>query len=241
VRVRARGIRAGGGAVYLSGSAPVNLTSGYSALWKRVVAAAEYRRKLAWRVRPRRSVPWDVFAVRYGDLTIEKATLDRLQKAQEQRPPEAASCYAQAACSPNFAEAVAELQYGSDALSLQQIEHIRRLGETQELIAEAFYTRLRFGRIATIAIAAVSLVALPKETVEKYLGIDYATFGGIVFVGTVVALGALALITLWPGRLAARRAEHTRLFKAVLIYLETRARQDAEAASSNSTSTPDEG
>ena len=218
----------------------MNLTSAYSVLWATVVGAANYRSKLARRVRPIPFVLWDVFAVRFGDLTIEE-TLTRLRKAHEQRPPPGGSPYAGAACSANFAEAVAKHFYETNPVSLHEVERIRRLGEIQELIAETFYVRLRFGRIATIAIAAAGLVALPKETVEKYLGLEYAAFGGIVFVGTAVVLGLMALTTLWPGRLAARRARQTRLFKAVLVYLESLAFHDAEPTSTGSTSAPKEG
>lgn len=187
-----------------------------------------------------RCAPYNVVAVRYGDLTIKRKTRVRLNDAQERRPPTASSPYAEVACSPNFAEAVAKLFYAETALSLREVEHITRLGEIQELIAERFYARLRFGGIATIAIAAAGLVALPKETVEDF-GLDYAAFGAIVFVGTLLVLGFAALITVWPGRLAAHRARHTRLFKSVLVYLEALASQDAEPTSSTSASTEDEG
>ncbi|HEY3205779.1 MAG TPA: hypothetical protein VGJ58_02390 [Gaiellaceae bacterium] len=183
-------------------------------------------------------VPWDVFAVRFGDLTIERR-LTRLEKAQKERPPEASTAYAEVGCSPNLAEAVAVRFCAASALSLREVEHIRRLGEIQELIADRFYARLRFGRVATIAIAAAGLVALPQETVEKYLSVDYAVFGAIVFVGTVLVLAVMALITVWPGRLAGRRARHKRLFKAVVVYLESLASQNAPRASSVSNSIPD--
>jgi hypothetical protein len=199
------------------------------ALWKTVVEAADYRETLAKRVRPRWFVPWDVFAVRVGDLTIE-GTLTRLKEAREKRPP-AESRYAEAACASNFAEALAKLFYAENRVSLQEVERIRRLGEIQELIAERFYARLRFGRIAAIAIAAVGLVALPKETVEKYSTLTYAAFGGIVFIVTGLALLVIALIARTPGRLAKRRARHTQLFKAVMVYLESLASRDAQPTS----------
>src|SRR4051812_28426500 len=191
----------------------VSLTSTYSALWKTVVDAADYREKLAKRVRPKRFVPWDVFAVRVGDVTIE-GTLTRLKEAQEKRAP-AKSPYAAAACASNFAEVLAKLFYKDNRMSPQELERVRRLGEIQELIAERFYTRLRFGRVATIATAAIGLVALPKETVEKYSTLTYAAFGGLVFIVTVGVLLIIALIARKPGQLAKRRTRHTQLFKAV--------------------------
>jgi hypothetical protein len=220
----------------------MNRTRHYSALWTVVEEAARYRSALARRVSPWTLRPYDALAVRFADVTTKEGTVKRLKVAKKpKRKPNANvpdSALHKAALRSNFAEAVAELFFAQTQVSPREVEEIKRIGAIQESIAESFYAPLRFGRFAAVALGVAGVLALPKEPVEDYFDVSYAKFAVFVFGLTLFVLVLLGLISWRPGRLAARRARNTRLFKGVLVYLEFLA---AEAEAIGATTTTDPG
>jgi hypothetical protein len=122
---------------------------------------------------------------------------------------------------------VARLAIEKFSLTRADVLHLKQIAGIQDTISSSFYARFGLKGLFSIAIATAALLAaqVPKEIFDEWLSkwlwdSAYPMYRVLLLALLLVGLLAMLLVWLIARPYASRRSSDTRLFNAVLVYLD---------------------